>query len=217
MNHRPRLIFFLFCCALSGGCAGLLTSSEPANHVYWLEPVDLRLGESTSVERPELIVEVSAVPGLDTDRLLIRDSGARLNHYAGARWPDFLPEVLTAALRVSLESSDRFHRVSSETARSGDAWVLALEVREFFAVAGTARALPDVRVQLAGHVTCAGNETVVSAAGTAAVRENRLERIVAAFQRATDDAFTDLGRQLETHCFDPVGQRRDSPDRTTQP
>ena len=45
---------------------------------------------------------VSAVPGLDTDRVLALSTDARLNQYANARWPDHLPEVLTSVMKRSL-------------------------------------------------------------------------------------------------------------------
>ena len=204
MTRRPRLIAALFCAALSYGCAGLLTSSEPADHVYWLEAPELQMGAAPDARRPELFVGVSALPGLDTDRLLVREPGARLNSFAGARWPDYLPEFMSAMLRVSLESSRRFHRVRSGTNGAGAAWSLQLELREFFAVAGAGGAPPEVRVHLAGHLACNDDETAVSATGTAMARENRLARIVAGFQEATDAAFVELGRQLQTHCFAAV-------------
>ena len=183
------------------GCGGMLTSDEPPEHVYWLEAATLRIGEAPPESLPELLVAVHTIPGLDTDRILVKGPGARMNHYAGARWPDHLPEVMTATVRLSLESSGRFSRVSSRSQTKGDEWFLELELREFFAVAITADSPPQIHVQLAGHLNCGFGDTAISATAMVPAQENKLSKIVAAFQSATNDALISLGGQLETRCF----------------
>jgi len=183
------------------GCGGMLTSDEPPEHVYWLEAATLQFGEASTEVLPELLVAVRTIPGLDTDRILVKGPGARMNYYAGARWPDHLPEVMTATVRLSLESSGRFSRVSSRSQTKGDEWFLELELREFFAVAITADSPPQIHVQLAGHLNCGFGDTAISAAVTVLAQENKLSKIVAAFQSATNDALISLGGQLETRCF----------------
>jgi len=181
------------------GCGGMLTSDEPPEHVYWLEAATLQFGEASTEVLPELLVAVRTIPGLD--RILVKGPGARMNYYAGARWPDHLPEVMTATVRLSLESSGRFSRVSSRSQTKGDEWFLELELREFFAVAITADSPPQIHVQLAGHLNCGFGDTAISAAVTVLAQENKLSKIVAAFQSATNDALISLGGQLETRCF----------------
>jgi ABC-type uncharacterized transport system auxiliary subunit len=187
--------------AFLGGCGGMLTSDQPPEHVYWLEAVTLRLGEPPTGDLPDLVVAVRAIPGLDTDRILVKGPGARLNYYAGARWPDYLPEVVTVTVRLSLESSGRFNRVSSGSRIRRVEWSLDLELREFFAVVTAAGTLPQVHVKLVGHVNCGLGNTSVSAAIAVPAREHRLSEIIAAFQSATDNALISLGEQLETRCF----------------
>lgn len=205
MRMRPGLISWLTLAALAGGCGGMFTSDEPADHVYWLEAIQLRPDDGSTERLAELVVAVDAVPGLDTDRLLVKGPGPRLNHYAGARWPDHLPEVVGAILRESLESSGRFGRVSGGSRYAGNAALLELELREFFAVSGDTDTAPEIRVELAGYLACTGARTAVRASASATARQNDLTRIVAAFQDAIDDAFTDLGRQVASACFAGVG------------
>ncbi len=183
------------------GCGGMLTSDEPPEHVYWLESAELRLGETSTEHLPALIVAVDTLPGLDTDRILVKGPGARMNYYAGARWPDHLPEVVTAVLRLSLESSGRFSRVSSRSQNKSNDWLLELELREFFAVVTAVDRPPQIHVQLAGHLNCGFADIVVHATATAPAQENKLSNIVAAFQSATNSALISLGGQLETGCF----------------
>ncbi len=195
-----RLVWMSWAVAL-GGCGGMLTSDQPPEHVYWLEAANLQLGVLPTGESPDLAVTVRAMPGLDTDRILVKEPGARLNFYAGARWPDHLPEVVTAMVRVSLESSGRFNRVSSGSQTTRNDWLLELEIREFFAVAPAAGAPPQVHVRLVGSLECGLNNSAVIAAANTRAQENKLSEIIAAFQSAADKAMIDLGAQLEAHCF----------------
>ncbi len=198
---KKRLSLSIFLAVSLCGCGGMLTSDEPPAHIYWLEPATLRIGEATTEDLPELLVVVKTVPGLDTDRILVRGPGARMNYYAGARWPDHLPEVMSAIVRLSLESSGRFRRVSNRSQITGDEWLLELELREFFAVATTAEGPPQVHVKLVGNLSCGLVSSAISAAETIAAQESKLSEIVSAFQRATNNALITLGRQTEAECF----------------
>lgn len=202
MTTYLRLLLCVACAAALGGCGGMLTSDQPAEHVYWLEAAKLQLGEPPPESRPDLVVVVRTLPGLDTDRILVKGPGARLNYYAGARWPDNLPEIVTATLRLAFESSGRFNHVVSASRIRRAEWSLDLELREFFAVVSTSGAPPQVHVNLVGHVNCGLGDFAVSASTTARAREDKLSEIVAAFQSATDNALISLGGQMETRCFD---------------
>jgi ABC-type uncharacterized transport system auxiliary subunit len=206
MKKCLRLLLWMVWATALAGCSGMLTSDQPPEHVYWLEAVTLRLGEPPTEGLPDLIVAVRAIPGLDTDRVLVKGPGARLNYYAGARWPDHLPEIVAVTVRLSLESSGRFNRVSSGSQIKHVEWSLDLELREFFAVVTTAGRPPQVHVNLVGHVNCGLGNTAVSAATTAPAQADNLSAIIAAFQSATDDALISLGGQLETHCFGQLAQ-----------
>jgi ABC-type uncharacterized transport system auxiliary subunit len=206
MNKCLRSSLWMFPVVTLWGCGGMLTSDEPPEHVYWLEAATLQFGEASAEGLPELLVVVRTLPGLDTDRILVKGPGARMNYYAGARWPDHLPEVMTATVRLSLESSGRFSRVSSRPQIKGDEWLLELELRKFFAVAIATDSPPQVHVQLVGHLKCSIDDTAISAAAEVTARENKLSEIVAAFQSATNNALVSLGGQMETGCFSEKAQ-----------
>lgn len=203
MTQCLRALALIVSMAILCGCGGMLTSDQPPEHEYWLEAVTLQLDGAPTESSPDLVVSVSAIPGLDTDRILVKGPGARLNYYAGARWPEHLPEVLSATVRVAFESSGRFNRVSSGSRTGRAEWSLDLELRQFFAVVTAAGRPPRVQVELAGHLACDSAETAVRAAATAPAAEDRLAAIVAAFQTATDEALVSLGDQLATRCLRP--------------
>jgi ABC-type uncharacterized transport system auxiliary subunit len=201
MKKYLCLSLWMFLVVALCGCGGMLTSDEPPEHTYWLEATTLRFGDVPPESLPELMVVVNTIPGLDTDRILVKGPGARMNHYAGARWPDHLPEVITATVRLSLESSGHFSRVSSRPQIKRDDWLLELELREFFAVAITADSPPEIHVQLAGYLNCGFGDIAISATAVVPAQENKLSEIVAAFQSATNDALISLGGQLASRCF----------------
>ena len=179
-------------------CSGLLNSNQPAERVYWLEPLLVQQAVVTDSSQPSLAVSVSAAPGLDTDRLLILEPGARLNHYAAARWPDNIPEVLESLLRTTLESTGRFSRLTrGPTSRSVD-WALELEVRELYTLANARR----VHMVLSGYVSCGASDYAIAMQATAGIDDDRLSEIVAAYQHALNEVSRQLVAQLAEACND---------------
>lgn len=178
-------------------CSGMLDSNQPAERVYWLEPLVVQQAAIPDSALPSLAVSVSAAPGLDTDRLLILGPGARLNHYATARWTDNNPEVLESLLRATLESTGRYSRVTAgRTGRSTD-WELELEVRELYTLAS---APESVRMVLSGYVSCLESEHSIAMQANVGIDDNRLSEIVAAYQHALHEVSRQLVTQLAETC-----------------
>ena len=176
----------------------MLNSNQPAERVYWLEAFIVQQAVVTDSSQPSLAVSVSAAPGLDTDRLLILEPGARLNHYAAARWPDNIPEVLESLLRTTLESTGRFSRLTrGPTSRSTD-WALELEVRELYTLANARR----VHMVLSGYVSCGASDYAIAMQGTAGIDDDRLSEIVAAYQHALNEVSRQLVAQMAEACSD---------------
>lgn len=192
--HAIALLFSIV------GCSGLLSSNQPAEKVYWLDPLIMQDAVVIDGTLPSLAVSVSAAPGLDTDQLLILEKGARLNHYAAARWPDDNHEVLESLLRITLESTGRYSRVTAgPTTRSTD-WELELEVRELYTLAQSSDSAHTVRMMLSGYVACQESDRVITMQASVGVGDNRLSQIVAAYQRALSEVSRQLVTQLEVAC-----------------
>ncbi len=179
-------------------CAGLLDSNQPAEKIYWLEPFIVQQASVADGARSSITVSVGAAPGLDTDRLLILGPGSRLNHYAAARWPDHIPEVLESLLRTTLESTKQYSRVSAGTASRGSDRELALEVRELYTLANASE---SVRMVLSGYVSCPESEHAIAMQANVGINDNRLSEIVAAYQQALNEVSRQMVTQLsETAC-----------------
>jgi ABC-type uncharacterized transport system auxiliary subunit len=182
-------------------CSGLLDSDEPAERVYWLEALVVQQAVANDGSLPSLAVSVRAAPGLDTDRLLILGPGAELNHYSAASWPDNIPEVLESLLRTTLESTGRYSRVTGGSDSRSTGQELELEIREFYTRAIKSENAQIVRVALRGYVSCAASDHVIVLEAAADIDDNRLSRIVAAYQHALHEVSRQLVTQLGNTCM----------------
>lgn len=186
--------------AMSGGCTSMLTSDAPPENIYWLESLE-PVPRSTQDAGPTSIrVQVTAAPGLDTDRLLIRGPGAILSSYAGARWPDNAPEVLDTLIRTALENSGRFNRVASNRSGGLTDWTLDLELRAFFAVVTSESSPPTIEIEFRGYLQCTEAQATIQILSEAPVSRVTLTAIVDGFQRAVDSSLRELLDQLPDTC-----------------
>lgn len=196
MRRRPKLPLsmpLLLAAALLAGCGSLLESDSPPDTRWWLEPTTVA-GDAAR-EPIALVLDFRVVPGLDTDRVLNLDDNARLNHYAGAHWPDHLPEFIGSVLARSLEGGGWRQVREGDYARPGEC-LLTLELRRFYGRLGGDGVTDRVELSMAGAMTCDGSTRSVSVASENAVSANRMSVIVDAFQVALDQATRKLAQQL---------------------
>ena len=189
---RRLWILPLLAALLLGACGGLLTSDQPPRQVYLLQPSPANDGDN----HPAVRVSVTAVPGLDTDRILALEPDARLSPYANARWADHLPEVLGSVLQRSLEPPAA-NRTANSTA---DYAMIDLELRAFYGVRSAAGVTSSVRTELAGTLSCGGRTFDLRLSAKPRVAEERLAAVVAAHQRALDEMTDDLRDRLLAAC-----------------
>lgn len=187
--------------SLAQGCSGLLTSEQAPKQYYLLAPLREPVAPTTEEPSADLALQVSAIPGLDTDQLLALGVDARLQQYSNARWPDHLPEVLTSTLQRSLESSGRFASVDAADRAGNDGWLLGLQVREFFGIRDVTGNTPSVRVALAGAIDCGGQRHRLTLSSTQAVTEQRLASVVAAHQAGLDAVTRQLIERITQSCM----------------
>jgi ABC-type uncharacterized transport system auxiliary subunit len=190
----------LILAALSGGCSKLLTSDQPARQYYLLTPLTGQQAKpGTGPARP-LSISVSVVPGLDTDRILAFSRDARLDHYANARWPDNLPEVLTSVMRRSLAASGRFDPVVAANVAMENGWLVSLEAQKFYGIRSDTSGTTSVSVQMAGRVSCNGLSQAFMLSESTRIGEERLSVIVAAHQAGLDGVTRQLLSKITEIC-----------------
>jgi ABC-type uncharacterized transport system auxiliary subunit len=185
---------------LAQGCSGLLTSEQAPRQYYLLTPVQ---GPAPPLAVPsiQLALQVSAIPGLDTDQVLALGADARLQQYGNARWPDHLPEVLTSTLQRSLEATGWFATVGAADRAADGGWLLRLEAREFFGIRNAAGDTSSVRTALAGSIDCGGRRHSLQLSDTQPITAQRLASVVAAHQSGLDAVTRQLFGQLLQSCL----------------
>jgi ABC-type uncharacterized transport system auxiliary subunit len=185
-------------CLLSGifllnACGGLTSSDKPAVTTWWLIPYT---GEAR-LDYPEtaspITLEVSVVPGLDTDQILTLSHDSELVPYSGAKWVDNLPELIGSLVSRTVEASGRFEVASSRASAASESCDLQLELQGFFAQLGSDGQTTGVQLAISGRYQC-GSEapTILQLQASVPVHDNRMKFIVAAFQQAMDSVMKDL-------------------------
>lgn len=184
------------------GCGGF-HSDRPAAQVYTLDPASAQPGPEAASSGANtaatlLVLRPQAAPGLDTENIALRRGDQRLDYYANSRWPAPLPEFVQSLAIEALRASGKFRSVHSDRSAFAADEVLQIEIRRFQAeYAG--ESAPVVRVQLLatlGHRADRSVVASVSAEGSAPAAENRMQAVIAAFQRASAAALTDLAGRL---------------------
>jgi ABC-type uncharacterized transport system auxiliary subunit len=181
---------------LLAGCGSVLESDAEPDTTWWLTPTQFSAPSADPAE--PLGLQVRVVPGLDTDWVLTLDPDARLNHFAGAHWPEHLPEFLGSLVARSLEASGRYRPVILRDHVHMGSCLLLLEVRRFWTRLDDARQARAVEVELAGRLECEGGTVTdqLFASASTPVAANRMPDIVAATQRGFDDVMVQLLEQL---------------------
>lgn len=193
---------------LLAGCSGIFKSNLPVSQVYVLRPVwsaTASAGQGTDTA-PAAIPGVGSVQvtlplaaaGLATDSIVVLRSGERLDYYSGARWAGAVPAMLQTLAIDALRASNRFAMVESDAGPFPSEYVLSLELRHFEAEY-TGAAAPTVHVALVCTLGKRGNrEVIISFIADSQVTADadRMQSVVAAFERATGDALTQIASNI---------------------
>jgi ABC-type uncharacterized transport system auxiliary subunit len=208
----PTSLVALLGCALLAGCSSWLKSNQPVSQVYVLRPTwpsdaatpmvataAAAPAVTTTAATATLQVEFPiAAPGLATDGIAVLRSGERLDYYSAARWAGGAPGMLQMLAVDALRATHRFAMVESDAGPFGSEYVLSLELNHFEAEY-TGAGPPTVHVALVATFGKRGSRDVlasVAADSRVSADADRLQAVVAAFERATGAALTQLAAEL---------------------
>jgi ABC-type uncharacterized transport system auxiliary subunit len=192
---------------LLAGCSSWLKSNQPLSQVYVLRPTwpssaaTPMSATSMAATPPVATIQVEfpiAAPGLATDGIAVLRSGERLDYYSAARWAGATPGMLQMLAVDALRATHRFTLVESDAGPFGSEYVLSLELNHFEAEY-TSSGPPTVHVALVGTFGKRGSRDVlasVSADSKVSADADRLQAVVAAFERATGDALSQLAAEV---------------------
>jgi cholesterol transport system auxiliary component len=183
------------------GCAGsLLESNAEAPDTYRLvgEALADRGGRqplALAVGRPR------AATALDTNRIAVVQPDSRFDYFAGLRWSEAAPQMVQQQLVRALTADGRFEAVVAAPSRVPTDLRLDVELRRFETVYAAAGAPPEVRVELqVSLVDTRQARRLVSftATGAAPAGANGRASVVAAFERATNEAVRGVVDQVRS-------------------
>jgi cholesterol transport system auxiliary component len=174
-----------------------LKSNQPAEQLFVLRPA---LASQAAAGAPRVAATVQllrpvAQPGLDTARIALVQPGNRLDYFAGGRWSGPLVDVAESLFAQTLRGSGRFAQVNSDAAGMGADFVLAVTLRRFEAEYDAVGGIPSVRVRLECTVSSRSEHRQIASfdiEASSAADANRLGSVVAAFERAAQDASAQL-------------------------
>jgi ABC-type uncharacterized transport system auxiliary subunit len=196
-SNKDRVFCILAIAFVLTGCSGLTRSDRPAVTTWWLQPYGGATPMAVTDSSVAVDLNVTVVPGLDSDQILALSADAELKPYAGARWAEHLPELFDSLIGRSLQASGRFDIRSGRSGRDSGSCDLQLELREFFAELGATGRTTGVRAALSGRYQCGSAAPVhVRSHVSISVADERMNIIVAAFQQATDQMTRDILDQL---------------------
>jgi cholesterol transport system auxiliary component len=186
-------------------CTGsLFQSKTPPVSMYRLSPPPAPdgavVGSGPAAADPAAdlaVLRPTARPGLQSDRIAVLYPDRHLDYFADARWSGPLEQVVQDLAVQVFRADASLRNVSADSSPFTSGYWLELEVLDFQAeYAGTSA--PIVHVRLLARLGSARDRHVIGSF-EAQVREpaaqNRLSAIVAAYEKAADEALRELALQ----------------------
>lgn len=196
-----RLALLLPGLALAG-CSGLLRSNAPPVRIYTLRAAASSQRAAAAHPRMAASLRVAhplAGPGLGTSQIVLLQPDDRMNVYAASAWAADTPALIESLATQTLRAAGEWRSVADAESPFPAHYLLQISIRRFdadYSAGGTAP--PTVRVTLDCTLGTEDGRAILAsfaAAGSAAAGANTLTGVVAAFQRATDQALLSLSRQ----------------------
>jgi cholesterol transport system auxiliary component len=195
--------------ALSGlmllaGCSIDLPGSAPPPRLYVLTPKSTFPKDLPNVKW-QLLIEIPHSPaGVNTQRIVLRDSPIELKYFDRSNWTDLAPKMVQALMVESFENSGHILAVGREAIGLRADYVLKTELREFQAeyVSKLSESGKDVDIDSeAPQVRVAMNVKLVKLPRRSIVASKTFENVMAADENSMKSimgAFdTALGKTLK--------------------
>lgn len=133
--------------------------------------------------------------GLDTDRIAALYPDRHLDYFANVRWSGPLDEVLQDLAVQQFHANAGLGNVSPEASVFGSPYWLEIEVTDFQAEYSAAGSPPTVHVHLQARIGNSGDRHVLGRFEPdvhEAAADNRMSAIVDAYNRAADQALSEI-------------------------
>jgi cholesterol transport system auxiliary component len=135
--------------------------------------------------------------GLDTDRIAALYPDRHMDYFADVRWSGPLDEVLQDLAVQQFHANARLRNVSADVSVFSSTYWLEIEVVDFQAEYSIAGAAPTVHVRLQARMGNSGDRHILARFEPdvhEAAADNRMSAIVDAYNRAADQALTEIAK-----------------------
>lgn len=192
---------------LAGCIGGGLHSNQPPQQLYLLglppetssnAPAVAASVAASAADQTLEVLSPAAAPGLGGEGIAVLRAGGRLDYYSGARWASSAPTMLQTLAIEALRRQGHFALVQSDSGPFETRWVLSLELTHFEADY-SGGVPPTIRVALVctlGQRTPRAAVTTLTVSSAVSAQADRMQAVLAAFQRATDAALARMAAQL---------------------
>ena len=185
----------LIALALGGGLlAGCATLGSRSDLYSLSAPTSTGAGPTVSWQL--LVDSINAPAGLDTTSIAVRQRPASLDYYEGVAWTDRAPVMMQRLMVETFENTGRITGVGRQSVAIRANFILRCELRDF--QSDTTGSGPPVAVVRTSCALIRMPERDIIAreshTGQAPAAGTRFAEVIAAFNRATDDALTQIAR-----------------------
>ena len=194
-----RTVLLALLGVMLAACAGSLFKNKAAPPTMYMLRATRNMpaadppGENHPADLAVLRPRVRA--GLDTDRIAALYPDRHMDYYADVRWSGPLDEVLQDLTVQQFHINPGLHNVSADVSVFASTYWLEIEVTDFQAEYSAAGGAPTVHVHLRARVGTAGDRHVLAQFEPdvhEAAADNRMSAIVEAYNRAADQALSDI-------------------------
>jgi len=173
-------------------CGSLLPKGAPAPRQYTLNaPRNVETGARLPVRLQILIPQ--ATPGLETERIVLRNTDNQVDYFADTKWTGTLTALVQSLLVESFDNSHRLESVGSDLVAINQNYNLLIEIRDFQAEYIKGSSTPRAHIRLIAKLIKSDMNdvlTTVTYNETAMASGNNLQEIIPAFDEAWQKAST---------------------------
>jgi cholesterol transport system auxiliary component len=187
---------------LLAGCSGFSSRSGPevTYHLRAATAAPPAAASGVALQALSLqVLPVVAAPGLDTDGIVLTSADRRLDRYAGSRWSAPVPRLMASLALDTLRGRGVLAAVHDDASPYQSDYILRISIRRFDAdYVQAAGAAPAATVVLDCTVGTRGERRLLGtfvAQASVPASDNRMAAVVAAFERATQQALAAMSEQ----------------------
>ena len=192
-----RFVFPVLFLALFGmtACSSVLPKGAPAPRLYTLNAPEMQPRPDQVISTRLQVLLPQATPGLETERIVLRNTDNRVDYFADTKWTGTLTTLVQSLVVEGFDNTQQLEAVGSDLVAINPNYNLLVEIRDFQAEYLKGQTNPRARIRLTVKLIKADTHDIVITR-TYDEREtatgNTLQEIIPAFDLAWQRTATRL-------------------------